>query len=108
MFGKKSIAMAAVALVGLVGWNLSAQTPAAQRATANKAFAAGNYKDAYDTIRKLAIDPGDDPREVGKDLELGVKALQKLGRVDEADDFREAVIAAHSKNWWLLETAAKS
>src|SRR5262249_32916741 len=38
----------------------------------------------------------------------GVAALQKLGRGDETDEFREAVIRVHPKNWRLLSAAAKS
>src|SRR5262249_3912887 len=97
MRGKKTIAALTVALALLVTWKLAAQTPslAEQRASANKAFAAGNFKDAYDGIRKVALDPTDDPMRVGADLVLGVKCLQRLGRVDEADDFREGVIVAH-------------
>ena len=31
-----------------------------------KTYQAGNFKDAYDGLRKLALDPTDDPAEVGK------------------------------------------
>ena len=55
-----------------------------------KAFQAGNYKDAYDGLRKLALDPNDDPRQVGEDL-TWPSSLRNLGRVDEIDEFREAV-----------------
>src|SRR5207248_5763187 len=61
-----------------------------------------------DLLRKLALDPNDDPMKVGSDLELAVTCLRNLGRVDEIDDFREAVIAAHAKNWRLLKAAANS
>src|SRR5204863_3219175 len=44
----------------------------------------------------------------GKDLDLAVQCQRQLGNVDEIDDFREAVIAAHAKNWRLLQTAALS
>src|SRR6202040_2591436 len=33
---------------------------------------------------------------------------QNLGRADEIDEFREAVIAVHKENWRLLETAAQT
>src|SRR5205807_10510337 len=62
---------------------------------------------AYDGFRKLALDATDEPLQVGTDLDLGVASLVKLGRIDEADDFREAVVAVHGKNWRLLETAAR-
>jgi uncharacterized protein YfaS (alpha-2-macroglobulin family) len=73
-----------------------------------RAYEAGNFKDAYEGLRKLALDPADDPLQVGHDLDTAVTCLQRLGRTDEVDDFREAVIAAHKGNWRLLETAAQS
>ncbi len=71
-----------------------------------KAAQAGNYKDAYDGLRKLALDPKDDPRWVGEDLTLGVNCLQSLNRVAEIDEFTEAVVAVHKDDWRLLLTAA--
>src|SRR5207237_647984 len=70
-----------------------------------KAENDGNYKDAYEILRKLALDPKDDPMQVGKDLDLAVECQRQLDNIAEIDDFREAVIAAHAKNWRLLQTA---
>ena len=112
MVGKKAACVfsAGLALMVAIVWNLAAGMPShqQQRATGTKLFTAGNYRDAYEWLRKLALDPTDDPLRVGDDLDLGVASLQKLGRIDEADDFREAVVAAHAKNWRLLEAAARS
>ena len=68
----------------------------------------GNYKDAYEGYRALALDPRTDPNRVGSDLQQAVTCLAQLGRVDEIDDFREAVIAVHKDNWRLLQAAAES
>jgi uncharacterized protein YfaS (alpha-2-macroglobulin family) len=73
-----------------------------------QAYQAGNFRDAYDGLRRLALDPKDDPAKVGQDLETAVASLHRLGRSDETDDFREAVIKAHARNWRLLETAAQN
>ncbi len=112
MLGKKAACglAAGFALMVAIVWNLTAAAPShqQQRANGTKLFDAGNYRDAYEWFRKLALDPTDDPLRVGDDLDLGVASLQKLGRIDEADDFREAVVAAHAKNWRLLEAAARS
>ncbi|MHB1036836.1 MAG: alpha-2-macroglobulin family protein [Pirellulales bacterium] len=78
------------------------------RAQLQKTFSAGNYKDAYEGYRKLALDPADAPRQVGQDLNMATTCLRSLGRMDEIDDFREAVIAAHAKNWRLLQAAAQN
>ena len=80
-------------IVGTV-WLTAADQPVsqAQRDEFQKAFAGGNYKVAYEGFRKLALDPKDDPARVGGDLQTAISALQQLGRTDEIDEFREAVI----------------
>jgi uncharacterized protein YfaS (alpha-2-macroglobulin family) len=71
-----------------------------------KTFESGNFREAYDGLRNLAIDPGNP--DAGPDLNLAVECLNRLGRQDEQDDLREAVIAAHKSDWQVLETAALS
>lgn len=78
------------------------------RGRADAALKAGNYRDAWELYRKLALDPQDDPKLVGRDVERGVQTLKRLAREDEVDVFREAIIAAHAKNWRLLRAAALS
>jgi uncharacterized protein YfaS (alpha-2-macroglobulin family) len=99
----------ALALVASV-WLLAADQPPsqAQRDNFQKAFSSGNFKVAYDGFRKLALDPADDKSLVAGDLQMAIAALQQLGRVDEIDEFREAVIDVHKQNWWLLDAAAQS
>src|SRR5690242_16164629 len=102
---------AVAALLAAAVWLVAAdQAPTQQqrREALQKAYQAGNFRDAYDGLRKLALDPADDPAQVGKDLETGVTALRQLGRTDEVDEFREGVVAAHKGNWRLLEAAART
>ena len=80
----------------------------AVRQRLQKSFQAGNFKDAYEGLRELTLNPNADPRQVGGDLQLAIQALQRLNRVGEIDAFREAVIAAHKQNWRLLWTAAQT
>ncbi|MBY0522870.1 MAG: hypothetical protein K2R98_05710 [Gemmataceae bacterium] len=82
--------------------------PNPERVRLMKTYTDGNYKDAYDGLRKLAMDPKCDPIAVSKDLETGIACLQQLGRDDEIDEFREAVIEVHGNNWRLLHTSAKT
>src|SRR5579884_2880432 len=72
------------------------------REDADSALQQGNFKDAYDIYRRLATAADDDPLHVTHDLRRGIECLQHLGRVDEADDFREKTISANSGNWRLL------
>lgn len=84
------------------------KTPAERRADADAAFAHGNFNDAYKLYRELALNLDDSPEHVSHDLTQGLTALQRLGRSDEIDDFREKAVAAHAGNWRLLTAAAKS
>src|SRR5262249_41340003 len=79
-----------------------------ERERFDKLFAQGNFKDAYEGYRALALDPKTEPARVGADLHQAIQCLVKLGRVAEVDAFREAVIAVHKDNWRLLQAAAES
>jgi len=79
-----------------------------RRARAAKLLGQGNYKEAHDIFSRLALDPSDGPKDVPEDLNHAIACLRQLNRVNEIDAFREAVIAAHGKNWRLLQAAAKS
>ncbi|MGH7170387.1 MAG: alpha-2-macroglobulin, partial [Gemmataceae bacterium] len=97
-----------LSLLSAVVWLIAADRAAPPRDSLMKAFHAGNFKDAYEGLRKLALDPKDDPAKVGQDLTTAITCLQRLGRSNEIDDFREAVLSVHKGNWRLLETAAES
>src|SRR5664279_4954144 len=89
------------------GWAMSESVPADNNQVRNgklKNLRDGNFKDAYEGFSKLALDPQDDPREVGSDLDHAATCLQRLNRLDELDDFREKVIEIHKTNWRLLQS----
>ncbi len=79
-----------------------------RRQDAEKRFRDGNWKEAFDGFSTLALDPTDDAKEVGHDLTQAIECQRRLGRIDETDDLREKVVAAHADNWRLLWTAAQS
>jgi len=113
MLGKSKTRIVSIALSAVVGFVClvaadSPPAPVSIRDGLLKAYQAGNYKDAYDGFRRLALDPNDDPKVVGTDLEYGVSSLQQLGREEEMDEFRETVIEVHKKNWRLLDAAAQN
>jgi alpha-2-macroglobulin len=81
--------------------------PDEPRGRAQKDFQAGNFRDALEQFRKLALDPQDDPGLAPGDLKTAIECLQQLGRQEEVDTFREAVIGVHPKNWRLLQVAAE-
>jgi len=102
-----------VLLVGITGALAMALDPRpagnqTQRDRMQKTMRDGNFKDAYEGFRRLALDPADDPLKVGEDLEMATQCLQRLNRVNEIDAFREAVIDVHGQNWRLLWAAARN
>ena len=113
MKSRKIQVVLALLLVGGVGAACFAkamadQPPEQRRAAARQAFDNGNFNDAFGAYRDLAVDSKDDPARVSEDFNLAVQSLQRLGRHDELDEFRETVIAAHAGNWRLQWTAAIS
>jgi len=92
----------------VIGSAVMQQSPTEMRKAADAEARKGNFKDAYQVYHKLAIDPADDAGRVSHDLLQGIICLTQLGRSDEADDFREAAVAAHGRNWRLLQSAAQS
>ena len=99
-------------LVLLAAVAQSESTPAAggatERARLQRVYNDGNFKDAYDSFRKLVLDKNDDPALVGADLNNALSALRQLGRLNELDELRESAVATHPKNWRLLMEAADS
>ena len=86
----------------------AAETPSIEtrRETSRKQFNEGNFNDAYKGLRAIALD--DKNKAAGGDLTLAIQALTQLGRVDEIDEFREAVVAIHKADWRTLLSAAIS
>jgi alpha-2-macroglobulin len=107
---------AVVCAAALVGWDghsaraleSAAETPAApNREQVQKLFSDGNFNEAYQGFRRLALDPGSDPKKVGRDLDMALQCLMRLNRINEADALIEAVVEVHQGNWRLLWEAAR-
>ena len=78
----------------------------ALRKEAQKRMQAGNYAEALDAYQKLAVDPLDNLRLVGSDLQNAMACLQNLNRIKEADAFLEKVAQIHAENWRALQAVA--
>ena len=72
-----------------------------------QAFNQGNFRDAFEGFRRLALDPQDNPGRVAGDLHKAVECLSRLGRLDETDALLEDAIKVHPQNWRLLAGAAR-
>ncbi|HEX3450904.1 MAG TPA: hypothetical protein VHS97_21800, partial [Isosphaeraceae bacterium] len=79
-----------------------------ERDRLDKLFRAGNYKDAFDGYRALALDAKSKSDTIRLEFERAIACLAPLGRIDEIDDFREAAVAVHQGSRQLLEAAAAS
>ncbi len=111
----KTMLVVGMILVAVVLWSTFAllAAPAQEglqslRDTALKLEREGNFREAYDLFRKLALDPGNDARKVGEDLNHALQCLQRLNLIHEIDAFREGVIEVHAENWRLLWAAAET
>ena len=78
-----------------------------RRAKAKQLQKNGNFKDALEVFRTLALDPANEAGSVGEDLKAVQNCLMRLGSIDELDEIMEKVVAVHQKNWMLLATAAE-
>ncbi len=107
----KSLGVVVLAGLAAVSWWLAAEEPkplTGGRDVAQKLFQDGNFNDAYQIYRRLALDPKTDPGAVGDDLTQAVHSLSNLGRISEVDELIEAAVAAQPKNWRLLRAAARN
>ena len=86
----------------------SVPSTGATRSQLQESFRQGNYKDALDGLRSLALSRDADPKLVGNDLNMAVQCLQQLGRQDEIDGLLEEAVKLHQENWRLLWFAAQN
>ncbi len=106
-------AVPVLALLFVAAYVLSAEKPPASGPELQKHFADGNWKDAYDGFRARLLEPAQvaDYRAIDvveDEFSKAIGCLERLGRVEEIDEFREAVAAAHAKSPRVLWRIASS
>ncbi len=67
----------------------------------------GNFKEALDAYRSLILGPAVDPQNAHDCLRWAVECLRQLQQERDQDALCEAAVAAHPKNWRLLQAAAE-
>ena len=82
--------------------------PSGMSKKACKLKSEGNFKEAFELFRELALEKQQEPDLVGGDFLAALQCLRSLNRISEIDAFREAVIKKHANNWQLLQSAAQS
>ena len=103
---RHSIWLVAVLLLLCAGGVMLAQGKGGipeQRTKAGKLMNDGNYKEAYELYRGLALDPANQSGgEAANDLNGALQCLNNLGRTHEIDALREEVITLSKDNWLSL------
>jgi uncharacterized protein YfaS (alpha-2-macroglobulin family) len=94
-----------VGLMALAAWSQN-PSPPELRARVQQLMREGNFKEAYDRLRRLCLDPNAGAGQVSQDLTQAVQCLNRLGRIQEFDELVESTVKAHPNNWRLLQTAA--
>jgi len=109
MMKSKNIIFFIVALLVLTASARAADTTHEQvRRKAQDAYANGNWQDAFEGYRKLALEIANDPKIVDQDFTQAWQCLSQLNRLNALDEFREAAVKRHADNWRLLLAAARS
>jgi alpha-2-macroglobulin len=73
----------------------------------SEAFQQGNFKDAYEGFRKLALGAQTDPRQLSEVTWMAVQCLQRLNRMAEIDALLEDVAKVHKEQWRPLAGVAR-
>jgi len=82
--------------------------PGELRQQATKTMGEGNFAEAYEMFRRLALSTKENGQYVQHDLSHATQCLQRLNRVDEVDALYEAVADAHQSQWLGLWGVAQN
>jgi uncharacterized protein YfaS (alpha-2-macroglobulin family) len=101
LLGGSLLALSALAL---------AQSSPPDHASAQKLMQDGNYAEALEQFRGLTLDEASPApsADLISDYRGALVCYQQLNRIDEFDDYREAVVKAHPKDWRLIGDVARS
>ena len=73
-----------------------------------KLFKQGNFKDALEGFRKLALDPKSSGSQAADHLKMAMQCLRNLGRTHEIDELRDQAIMVHKNQWQFQRAVAQS
>lgn len=103
-----TLAVAAAAAVFVPQSDAAAENAPQSLARLLKMQADGNFKDAYEGLRPLALEKNTPTADVVQATGSAIACLQQLNRVGEIDKFRELVAEAHKDDWQVLAAVAQS
>ena len=73
-----------------------------------KLFSQGNFKDALEGYRKLALDTKSAGKQAAEYLNMALQCLRSLGRTHEIDDLRDQAMEVHKNQWQFQRAVAQS
>lgn len=111
MFRRQYLALALMVcavILGVTAFNsLSGQGPETDPAKLDKLFRDGNFKEAFDGLRRQCLDPKSEPAAVVEAMNRAIQCLNKLSRQKEADALIENTVKLHPKDWQVLFAGAQ-
>ncbi len=99
------LALAVMSTTGFVVAVTGEQAPG-NLAMSERLFKDGNFQEAYVGLRALCVQPATSSGDTVAALNLAVNCLQRLGRLAELDQLLEEAVAAHAKDWRVLQAVA--
>ena len=75
---------------------------------AKQLYKDGNYQEALDAFQQLLSVEGADSELLIESFNSALDCFRHLNRIAEIDEFREATVNRHAKNWRLLSAVAQS
>lgn len=102
------VALSLVAALAGVLFAVAAEPkPEVIRSQAQKDLEKGNFREAWEAYRQLAIQENAAGPTLADDVEQAVDCLSRLQRISEVDAFLAEVLAVHGEDPWLLWRAGK-
>jgi tetratricopeptide (TPR) repeat protein len=98
--------LSAVVVLVAASASLSQDNQLPDREPALQAFRDGNFKEAYEALRRLLTSPNASTEGIEEDLSTAIQSLQRLNRVDEIDALLDQIVAAHAKSWQAFAAVA--
>jgi uncharacterized protein YfaS (alpha-2-macroglobulin family) len=91
----------------VVGATIAMSHARAPRRSSSQPQQEGNYREAYEAFRNMALDPRADARVVGAELPNALQNLRRLDRLAEADRLLEDLAALHAARWQMQWVVAR-
>lgn len=105
--GLLTITTLAVVPNSLLKASTTMQERQTDRDNAARLYKEGNFAEASELYRALALDEANTDKDLPNDFTSAVNCLNRLGQTKDFDDFFEAVVDAHDQNPRLLAAAGK-